>query len=310
MPNSSDSRGPVQQDHVIKLPRPLDQSQVQSFVDDGFLIVPEVISQPELDELKQDTADLARGKYPCPSLESLSPDTPDEQVLKNILCIHMPHYISPVMRKYVSHPSICSILSQITAAHLPHWDGSVKCMQSMLFVKPPGFQGQAWHQDEIYIPTRDRSLVGAWIAIDDATIENGCLWVLPASHQSGFLYSQRAHNRPDEFDLGEESHGFDDSNEVPVEVKAGTLVFFNGYLLHRSRKNRGNLYRRVLVNHYMNAWSLLPWRCQTKDQHVPAAKADYRCIVPVAGVDPYAWKGLDTDSQGVYLRTCPANTPE
>ena len=132
----------MQQDHVIKLPRPLNQSQVQSFVDDGFLIVPEVISQPELDELKQDTVDLARGKYPCPSLESLSPDTPDEQVLKNILCIHMPHYISPVMRKYVSHPSICSILSQITAAHLPHWDGSVKCMQSMLFIKPPGFQGQ------------------------------------------------------------------------------------------------------------------------------------------------------------------------
>ena len=81
------------------------------------------------------------------------------------IAIHQPHYISPVMLRYVKHPAICGALSQITAAHLPFWDGSVKCMQSMLFVKPPGFQGQAWHQDEIYIPTRDRSLIGAWIAI-------------------------------------------------------------------------------------------------------------------------------------------------
>lgn len=48
-------------------------------------------------------------------------------------------------------------------------------MQTMLFVKPPGFPGQAWHQDENFIPTRDRSLCGGWIALDDATIENGCL---------------------------------------------------------------------------------------------------------------------------------------
>src|SRR5205807_850217 len=92
----------------------------------------------------------------------------------NILCIHQPHFISPVMQQYVRHPKICGILSQMIAAHLPWWDGSVKCMQSMLFVKPPGFQGQAWHQDEIYIPTRDRSLCGAWIALDDGTIEHGC----------------------------------------------------------------------------------------------------------------------------------------
>ena len=116
----------------------------------------------------------------------------DAEVLQNILCIHQPHFISPVMEKYARHPKICGILGQITAAHLPFWDGSVKCMQSMLFVKPPQFQGQAWHQDEIYIPTRDRSLIGAWIAMDDATIENGCLWVVPGSHRTGYLYPQHA----------------------------------------------------------------------------------------------------------------------
>ena len=48
-------------------------------------------------------------------------------------------------------------------------------MQSMLFTKGEGKPCQAWHQDECFIPTRDRSLTAARIALDDATVENGCL---------------------------------------------------------------------------------------------------------------------------------------
>jgi hypothetical protein len=85
----------------------------------------------------------------------------DADALKNILFVSQPHTISPVMRKYIAHPEVCGVLSQLAAAHLPFWDGSVKNVQSTLFVKPPLFQGQAWHQDELFIPTRDRSLIGA-----------------------------------------------------------------------------------------------------------------------------------------------------
>lgn len=288
----------------IEVPRPATPAQVKSFIDDGFLVMPGLIGMDEIEELRADTVKLARGGYPCENLKPLPDSMTDKQVLQNILCIHQPHFISDVMLKYVKHPLICGVLSQITAAHLPHWDGSVKCMQSMLFVKPPQFQGQAWHQDEIYIPTRDRSLIGAWIAMDDATIENGCLWVMPGSHRTGYLYPQRPHEKPDEFDFAGESFGFDDSGEVPVEVKTGTVVFFNGYLLHRSRKNRSNIYRRVLVNHYMNAWSRLPWQVKEGES---AASADRRNVVPVAGVDPYAWRGYEAPPKNVYLRTCKAN---
>lgn len=288
----------------IDVPKIVDDQQIKDFVDYGFLTAPGLITPEEIEELRADTVKLARGGYPCDSLKPVSSELTDAEVLQSILCIHQPHYISPVAEKYCRHPKICGILSQITAAHLPHWDGSVKCMQSMLFVKPPQFQGQAWHQDEIYIPTRDRSLIGAWIAMDDATIENGCLWVLPGSHRTGYLYPQRDHNNPDEFDFAGESYGFDDSGAVPVEVKAGTLVFFNGYLLHRSFKNRSNIYRRVLVNHYCNAWSRLPWSIHDGET---AATADRRTILPVAGVDPYAWKGIEEPEHNVWLRTCKAN---
>ena len=305
----------------IEVPKIVSDEQVQFFVDNGYLVVPDLLSIDEIEELRQDTFTLAKGGHPCDNLKPLprtknaisdslkdmarvlGSDVSDVEAISRILCIHQPHYVSPIIEKYVKHPKICGTLSQITAAHLPHWDGSVKCMQSMLFVKPPNFQGQAWHQDEIYIPTRDRSLIGAWIAMDDATVENGCLWILPGSHRQGYLYPQKAHENPDEFDFAEESYGFDDSGEVPVEVKTGTLVFFNGYLLHRSRKNRGRTFRRVLVSHYCNAWSLLPWSIREGER---PASADRRCIVPVSGVDPYAWKGYDAPPKNVSLRTCKA----
>jgi ectoine hydroxylase-related dioxygenase (phytanoyl-CoA dioxygenase family) len=287
----------------IETPAPLSKAQVLSYIEDGFLAVSGLIDNSDLSAIREDAVRIARGEYPCEAIEKASPALTDDEVLKTILCIHQPHYVSPVMERYTRHPGVCGALSQITAAHLPYWDGSVKCMQSMLFVKPPNFQGQAWHQDEIYIPTRDRSLVGAWIALDDATIENGCLWVIPGSHRAGYLYPQRPHGNPAEFDFAQESHGFDESLEVPVEVKAGTVVFFNGYLLHRSRKNRSSMFRRVLVSHYCNAWSLLPWRVLEGET---AASADRRCIIPVAGVDPYAWKGYDPPEGNVWLRTCQA----
>ena len=290
-------------DAIIEVPKVVDQEQVDFFVENGYVTVPDVIDADELEDLKSDVVKVARGEYPCDNIEPISEAVEDAEVLKSVLCIHQPHFVSPVIEKYVRHSQICGILSQITAAHLPWWDGSVKCMQSMYFVKPPQFQGQAWHQDEIYIPTRDRSLIGAWIAVDEATEENGCLWVIPGSHKTGYLYPQREHGKPEEFDFAPESYGFDESAEVPVEVKAGTLVFFNGYLLHRSRKNRSDVYRRVLVNHYCNAWSLLPWSIEEGER---VANADRRNILPVSGVDPYAWKGYQSPPQSVHLRQCKA----
>ena len=287
----------------IDTPKILTQDKIDFFVENGYLIVEDLIGAEEVAELHGDTVKIARGGYPCDSIPPADSSLSDTEILESILCIHQPHFISPVMEKYAKHPNICGVLSQITAAHLPSWDGSVKCMQSMLFVKPPTFQGQAWHQDEIYIPTRDRSLIGAWIALDDATIENGCLWIIPGSHKSGYLFPQRPHHNEDEFDFGSESFGFDDSLEIPVEVKAGTLVFFNGYLLHRSRKNRSEIYRRVLVNHYMNAWSLLPWSLKEGET---VANADRRNVIPVAGVDPYEWKGYEKNQNNVWLRSCKA----
>ncbi len=204
---------------AIEVPKPITAAQVQSFIDDGYLVVPGLMEAAELAELKRDLVDVARGRYECDNIEPVDPALSDQAVLESILCIHQPHYVSP------------------------------------------------------------------------------------GSHRPGYLYPQRPHENPEEFDFAPESYGFDESAEVPVEVEAGTLVFFNGYLLHRSYKNRGDTYRRVLVNHYCNAWSLLPWSIEEGEA---PARADRRTIVPVAGIDPYAWKGYQTPARSVSLRHCKA----
>ena len=70
------------------------------------------------------------------------------------------------------------------------------------------------------------------IAIDNATTENGCLWVIPGSHRHGILWPQHEHGDR-RFDCGGEAINFPytDADAVPVEVKSGSVVFFNGYLL-------------------------------------------------------------------------------
>jgi ectoine hydroxylase-related dioxygenase (phytanoyl-CoA dioxygenase family) len=273
-----------------------DPQLAEHYVSEGWVIVEGLVSDEELDAVRNELPRFAHGDYPVAN-------PADPPVVESVLAVHFPHWVSEIVADMVVHPGIASVLEKITGAHLPFWDGRVKCMQTMLFAKPPGLPGQAWHQDERYIPTRDRSLVGAWVALDDADEDNGCLRVLPQSHRSGRLYPLRDHGRSEDFDPGEEAFGFDETTgggEAVVRAKAGDVVFFNGYLLHRSKRNAtDDRYRRALVNHYCSAWSPLPWL--VREGH-DIGVADYRAIVPVVGEDPYPERGIEDAPGTVFLR--------
>jgi phytanoyl-CoA hydroxylase len=234
---------------------------------DGYVVVPDVLDPGLLAQVRDVAAAICAGM--------------GSDDIRDFLCIHFPHKVSSLMREIAAHPDVVKVLTDIIGPN-------VKMMQSMLFIKAEGKPGQAWHQDESHIPTRDRSLTAAWIALDDATVDNGCLWVLPGSHRNGILYPTREQDDP-RYDCTREAHGFTDDAAVPVEVPAGAAVIFNGYLLHRSLPNKSNGFRRALVHHYMSAESLLPWF--RPEEGVPIAQADHRDVVLVAGVDPYAYKG-------------------
>src|SRR5215213_4957093 len=261
----------------------------------GFALLAEALTPDEVAAVNMDALKLCRGdfgqiRYGLKDAD-LDDDTPaepalgtDEEVLRRYLCIHFPHKVSVAALQALNSPRIVDALTAVIGPN-------VKAMQSMLFIKSEGKPGQAWHQDECFIPTRDRSLTAVWIALDDATVENGCLWVLPGSHRRGVLYPAREQHDP-RFDCTIEAYDFPyvDEDAVPVEIPAGTALIFNGYLLHRSLENSGRHgYRRALANHYMSAESLLPWRVPQEGEWMGIA--DYRDVVLVAGQDPYAYKG-------------------
>ena len=265
----------------MNLPTETLQSRYQR---EGYLICPGLVSAQTVETLRKETVAIASG-HRGPIAGVTSYDSINEDALKSVLAIHFPHKISPLMCDMLHHPAIVDVLTQVVGA-------DVKCMQSMLFIKNAGKPGQAWHQDETFIPTHDHSLIGVWIALDDATIDNGCLWVQPGSHTKGTLWPSQSIPDP-RFDGALEAYGWEAEfgpreGGVAAQVPAGSVVFFNGHTLHRSLNNvRKTGYRRALVNHYMSAHSELPW----KYGNSRFAPNDYRDVVLVAGKDPYADRG-------------------
>jgi phytanoyl-CoA hydroxylase len=266
---------------------------IEFYRDQGYLVASDLLTAEEIAELKRETTEIFRGdRGHVDGLRDVT-GLSDSEVLKEYVAIHFPHKLSPLIKQYLSHRSILDVLTRIVSAN-------VKCIQSMLFVKAPGKAGQSWHQDEYYIPTRDRSLVGAWIAMDDASVDNGCLWIIPGSNKAGYVMRRipgrsSEYAEPDTVDVSR----YGERAAVPVEVKSGSVVFFNGHTLHSSLRNKtADCFRMALVNHYMSAESMLPW---DQDGKLPPTE-DLRDIVMVAGEDPYSWKGV-VDANKPYLRS-------
>lgn len=251
----------------------------------GYLIADEVIPRADIEVLRKEALAVFQGKGGVRGVIPGSPEESETETLKRYLCMHYPHKISEHLCDFTRHPAIVEILQSIIGPN-------VKCMQTMLFVKGPGNRGQGWHQDEHFIATRDRSLCGVWVAMDDADQENGGLWVMPGSHKPGVLWPMAPNQDSRISGPTQSAIGFPytEAEAVPVEVKAGSVVFFNGYLLHRSLDNCStDRFRRALVIHVMSAESLLPWNCGGRFE----LKDDMRDIVMVCGEDPYADKGTE-----------------
>ena len=263
------------------------------YAEHGYLVARNAFARAEVEPLLAETTRICRGELgPLEGLEPVSERDTDEAVLSRYIACHVAHKISSGFRSLLHDERLVEVARELIGPN-------VKCVHSVLFIKSPGEPGNAWHQDEFFIPSRDRSITTAWIALDDVTVENGCLHVIPGSHRAGVLYPMRRHHNPD-LDRAEEAHGFPYSPKdgIAVELEAGSVVFFNGYLLHGSYPNRSeSSFRRSVQFVYMSAESLLPWDQVARG---PTTR-DYRDIIMVSGSDPYAFKGVE-DISHAYLR--------
>lgn len=131
--------------------------------------------------------------------------------------------------------------------------GPVRFWHDQLFVKPPLDGGVvAWHQDYSYwTRTKPVAHLTCWIALDDSTLENGCLNYVPGSHRWPLLPRlELAHDMNSVLALlnDEQKAHFD---PVPVELKAGEASFHHPMTLHGSYENRSNMPRRATVVNLM-----------------------------------------------------------
>jgi phytanoyl-CoA hydroxylase len=255
-------------------PYPRYRVSVQEYVtfhEQGFLIVRGLVPPEDVQELVQHTDDLIHGRVDVPGLEPPSPGTPPQEIERRYLRIHMLHRVLEIHERFLLHPRILDVLEALIGP-------DVMAMQSMLFLKFPGGAGQGYHQDSYYIPTMPDTLCGAWLAVDRADEENGCMWFTPGTqHEPIYPTAGREHaNHGDA--LGDlpvvenVSHTDERVNtlarvaarypgrEVPAIMDPGDVAFFGGHILHRSHHNRSaTRFRRSYVGHYANARSFTMW---------------------------------------------------
>jgi ectoine hydroxylase-related dioxygenase (phytanoyl-CoA dioxygenase family) len=126
----------------------------------------------------------------------------------------------------------------------------VKLLRSAAMFKPPHVGSEkGLHQDSAYYPVRPYEQVTTWIALDDATPENGCMEVLPGGHTEGLLDHETQNYETDIVipgDLGE-------MKQLPMET--GDVLFQHSLLPHRTAPNTTDRWRRAMIFMYMDARS-------------------------------------------------------
>ena len=126
-------------------------------------------------------------------------------------------------------------------------------LQSMYIFKPPRIGGEVvCHQDSTYIYTEPESCVGFWFALEDATLENGCMQFIPGGHRSPL--KKRNYRQPDGRLVTEtlDNTPWPVEDLVPVEAEIGTLVVFDGRAPHLSAANRSQRSRHAYTLHVID----------------------------------------------------------
>ena len=121
-------------------------------------------------------------------------------------------------------------------------------MQSMYIFKQPNIGGEVvCHQDSTFLYTEPDTVVGFWVALEDATLDNGCLWVAKGGHKGPLrkLFT-REKNVMKMITL--DKTPFEDTT-TPLEVRKGTLVLLHGRLPHYSKENTSSKSRHAYTLH-------------------------------------------------------------
>ena len=177
-------------------------------------------------------------------------------------------------------PEILDMVNQIIGDDVALWNSSFFAKPAKVGTKTP------WHQDGEYWPIRPLATCTAWIAIDAATPENGCLRVIPGSHRHKALAK---HNRSDEegiaLNLELDASEFDEAEAVDIVLEPGQLSLHDVYLYHGSEPNCSDNPRRGMTLRFMPTTSVYRHDLPTRTTSTGPLDLSERTVYLMRGVD-------------------------
>lgn len=170
---------------------------------------------------------------------------------------HALHDLDPVFGAASRDPRLAALCAALGVQ-------APRLVQSMYIFKPPRAGGAvAAHQDATFLRTDPPSVVGFWIALHDADVENGCLWALPGRHRAAAAPRARFGYDSGALELvADDPRPWPVEEAVPLEVAAGTLVVLHGLLPHLSAANRSARPREAYALHVVDGtarWAAENW---------------------------------------------------
>lgn len=224
-------------DGFFRIERFADESVGRAMLDDVVSLVRANARGESVDHalvMPEAQADFARGAGGSPQ----SRENP-EDVIAKVFKLHRRPAFASFLRTDGLLPIVTGLLGTDDA----------DCFLSQFIFKNPGAWGQPWHQDSYYFPFEPaRPIVGLWLAVTEATLENGCLHVLPGSHKEK-VHEHIPDRRPGANYGYMEIVDHDMSAQTSTLMQPGDLLVFDSHLMHRSTDNVSTGIRAAMVFH-------------------------------------------------------------
>ncbi|MDQ3107821.1 MAG: phytanoyl-CoA dioxygenase family protein [Actinomycetota bacterium] len=177
------------------------------------------------------------------STDATGPAPSPEDLVSKVFRLHR----DPVFHEFATDKAVTDIVAGVLGT------GDVDCFLSQFIFKAPGAWGQPWHQDSYYFPFEPaRPVVGVWLAVTEATLDNGCLHVVRGSHAEP-VHEHVPDRRPGANYGYVEIVDHDMAAAEPVLMQPGDLLVFDSHLMHRSTDNVSDGIRAAMVYHYAPA---------------------------------------------------------
>jgi ectoine hydroxylase-related dioxygenase (phytanoyl-CoA dioxygenase family) len=227
----------------------LSEDEIRRYWEDGFIAVENVLTEAEITELRRVTDEFvekSRRVTEHTDVFDLEPGhTPERPRLRRLKAPASQH---PVYDRAMRHDGILDRVAQLIG-------NSIRTNGDKLNMKSPGYGSPVeWHQDFAFYPHTNDDLLAVGIALDDMTLDNGCLLFIPGSHRGPIL----DHHQNGVFVGAVTDPRFDGSGAVPVTVKSGGITIHHCRAVHGSASNTSGKPRRLLLFQYCagDAWPL------------------------------------------------------